>query len=288
MIFHYFDMTTSSLNFTMPEPTISASHWIWSAPQSATLVMAMDQATTSSLPAPVVIEDTLPPVYSPPLSNKTVENDTESQEPEHSSTDEDWDSDDDSDDDVFVDALEYIPEDPLPKKNFPDEAGTLLYGALKTHIDDRDMRSCSPSSSDSLESGDGVFSASSRRTSMTQRSNRWSIDTMYTASTRSALSDVGSLSGGSVRSTGTIPHPLRPAPEIPGAGSVDKGIPWGLHGRDYVAPSLKRHKLRETLRDKPRPKTSVFSRFTTRVGNMFRRFRPIQEVKQAKRRFLIE
>jgi hypothetical protein len=247
----------------------------------------MDQVTTLPLPPPLVLDETPPSVYSPQLNLKIVKDNTESQEVENSSTGEDWDSDEE-DEEVFVDSFEYPPEDPLPKKIFPNEAGFLLYGALKTHMDDRNTKSCSSSASTSSISGDGEFTASCPGTSITQETNHWSIDTIHTASARSVLSDVSSLSYASARSTGAIPHSSRSAPDIPGPASFGKGVPWGEDGRDYIPPSLKRHNLRETLRHGFRPKTGVFGRFTTSVGNIFRRLRPVPEVKQAKRRILIE
>ena len=50
----------------------------------------------------------------------------------------------------------------------------------------------------------------------------------------------------------------------------DKGVPWGLHGRDYVAPLLKKHSLGTTMRAGTQGRGGV-SGIAMKLKNVFRR-----------------
>jgi len=50
----------------------------------------------------------------------------------------------------------------------------------------------------------------------------------------------------------------------------EKGVPWGFHGRDYVPPLLKRHSLRESMRDEK----AGLRGLAMKVRNAFRRTMP--------------
>lgn len=49
-----------------------------------------------------------------------------------------------------------------------------------------------------------------------------------------------------------------------------KGVPWGFHGRDYIPPLLKSHKLRETMRGMSVERNH---RFVIKVKGLFRRWK---------------
>jgi hypothetical protein len=75
--------------------------------------------------------------------------------------------------------------------------------------------------------------------------------TVSKTSTRSSLRDVGPDN--------------RSREEI-----FSKGVPWGFHGRDYIPPLLKSHKLCETMRRLPVERNH---RFATKAKKIFRRWK---------------
>lgn len=196
-----------------------------------------------------------------------------------------WDGDEEDGDDneIYYDAQEWLSHVDLEDKRFDNESSSTLPVQVyksrnKTFYTLSNLAEFNKTFSPKPPSSSSSSSAATRGTS------QWSVHTVYTMISDSAsntlcgteLSDGGypsssrsseksnlSKSSGfsSLRDLGPDP---RSREEI-----FAKGVPWGFHGRDYIPPKIKRHKLEETMRG--RIVVNKRGYFVFKVRNVFRK-----------------
>lgn len=242
------------------EPQYPARTWTWTQESNA------ENTGSIVIPPPVVIDESHA-IFPDPLDSETVDD-----KAKLVASSEGWDSDDKE----FFDALEEVTENPTsefeyPSSNqlFPTTAATEIHSALKMHIDNT-----IPSTSTNSETSNTVsevFSNASRCSSMSVYGSQWSVETVFTNVTPSSLNDFSSVVSSRTESIKSQEEEMMEAPSD--EDIFCKGVPWGFHGRDYVAPTAKVHHLRDTMRDDSIPKPTVCGHFKTCIKRIFRKFR---------------